>query len=137
VYKYWKPLCLNNGRRLYYRDDLFKHTPENKERLKKGRAPIGKDQKPISLHHMTQSHYAHPLDSSNRTLGTLAVVTDTFHKKHDKIIHNILPPNKVERVNRQRFGKERKEIWQDIFALMFEAKNAIKPFVRKPSIVKV
>jgi hypothetical protein len=61
MYKYWKPLCLHDGRRLYYRDDLFTHTPENKERMKKGKAPIGKDHKPISLHHMTQAHYARRL----------------------------------------------------------------------------
>ncbi|ASY66736.1 hypothetical protein SJ05684_b57540 (plasmid) [Sinorhizobium sojae CCBAU 05684] len=71
-----------NGRKVYQRDDLIdpdKKGPDgrtNLERMQDGDPPIGPDNKPINLHHMTQDEP-----------GPIAEVEQTFHKDNHRILH--------------------------------------------------
>jgi hypothetical protein len=71
---FWKRKDVN-GRRVYQRDDLIdpnKKGPDgrtNLERMQDGDPPIGPDNKPVNLHHMTQDEP-----------GPIAEVEQTFHK---------------------------------------------------------
>lgn len=70
------------GRKVYQRDDLF--DPDrvddfgktNTERMKKGRAPIGKDGEEINLHHLTQDEP-----------GSMAELGKKFHSENDRVLH--------------------------------------------------
>jgi hypothetical protein len=100
--KYFQPINMGN-KTIYFNAKTFEQTADNLAMMLRGYAPIGVDGKKVTLHHITQTH-----DSN------LATLTHTFHCKHDKVIHGILPPNKNERVNRERFDLERKDIWRAI-----------------------
>lgn len=66
-----------------------------------GRAPIGSDGNPISLHHMTQSQK-----------GALSEVTEKFHKGNHSIIHvnnNTIPSG----INRSKFNSQRQRYWKE------------------------
>jgi len=78
---FWKRKEVN-GRRVYQRDDLIdpnKKGPDgrtNLERMQDGDPPIGPDNKPVNLHHMTQDEP-----------GPIAEVEQTFHKDNHRILH--------------------------------------------------
>jgi len=80
----------------------FEHTEENLARMAKGKAPIGTDGLHVNLHHI-----------GRKASSPLATVTDTFHREHSDVIHNLDPPNGQE-VDRKAFNKERKKAWKGI-----------------------
>lgn len=80
----------------------FEHTPENLQRMAKGKAPIGTDGLHVNLHHI-----------GRKATSPLATVTDTFHRVHSDAIHSIDPPNGQE-VDRKAFKSERRKAWKGI-----------------------
>lgn len=88
--KKWTPKEIN-GRRVYQKNDLFDPNQvdelgeSNLAKMKKGKAPIGRDGEVIELHHMTQNE---TIGFTNKK-GSLAEVSNTFHKdkKNSYVIH--------------------------------------------------
>ncbi len=71
------------GRKVYQRNDLFKPDyidPQtglsNKQLMEAGQAPIGRDGRPVNLHHMTQDEP-----------GVMAEVGGRMHSDNDRILH--------------------------------------------------
>ncbi|MBT0716682.1 hypothetical protein HGT71_00050 [Rosenbergiella epipactidis] len=106
--KYWSAEPVNiNGNKVYQRNDLFdpkyidpKSGKTNLELMKIGRAPVGKDGKPVNLHHMLQKQD-----------GPIAEVTQSFHKDNHSVIHindNSVPSG----INRTEFNKWRSDYWK-------------------------
>ncbi|MGP3591078.1 hemagglutinin repeat-containing protein [Vagococcus sp. WN89Y] len=106
--KYWSAEPVNiNGNKVYQRDDLFdpkyvdpKSGKTNLELMQLGRAPVGKDGKPVNLHHMLQKQD-----------GPIAEVTQSFHKDNHTVIHindNSIPSG----INRSEFNKWRSDYWK-------------------------
>ena len=91
-----------NGKKCLIRSDIDWNQKDscgrtNKERVEQGYAPIGKDGKPIELHHIGQ-HADSPL----------AELTHTEHKENDGILHN----KKIDsEIDRNSFSKERVQHW--------------------------
>jgi hypothetical protein len=56
----------------------YENTPENQERMKQGKAPVGKDGHPVELHHDGQKPDS-PLDEKTRTDHRGG---DNFKKNH-------------------------------------------------------
>ena len=82
--------------------NAFDPTPENLENMAKGLAPLGIiDGKPVILHHIGRNHIA-----------PLATLTDQSHRIHSHAIHSLEPAK--GKVQRGRFKKERKIVWQAI-----------------------
>ena len=99
--KFFHPINVNAlDRTVYLNPAVFEHTAENLERIKKGKAPLGIDNKPINLHHVGREHN-----------GSLATLTDSFHHKHTSKIHNLEPADPVDR---KAFKKEKPKIWKAI-----------------------
>ncbi|WP_375611044.1 MULTISPECIES: HNH/ENDO VII family nuclease, partial [unclassified Bartonella] len=71
----------------------------NIEKMTAGRAPIGFDDKSIEFHHILQTHD-----------GPLAMVTNEFHKKYHRILHN-RPKEMGSDIDRDLFKKLREELW--------------------------
>jgi len=71
----------------------------NLDRMTKGLAPIGRDGKPINLHHMKQQ--------KNKTIVELL---DTEHKEYSKILHRYI---KESEINRDEFAKLRAAYWKE------------------------
>lgn len=63
----------------------------------KGKAPLGVDNKPVTLHHIGRKHS-----------GSLATLTDSFHKKASPQIHNL---ESGEPVKRKKFKREKQHVW--------------------------
>ncbi len=106
--QFWNKTINFNGNKVFQRDDLFdpnfldkKSGLTNLELMKKGRAPIGADGKPINLHHMTQQHE-----------GAIAEVTQTFHQQNLKVIH-INSSSTPSGINRAKFNKWRANYWKN------------------------
>lgn len=103
--KFWTKTTDFEGHRVYQRDDLIdpmrKDTDglTNLERMRDGLAPIGPDGKKINLHHTTQ-----------RNDGSLAEVSQTFHKQNHKVIH-VNPSSIPSGINRSYFDGVRKRYW--------------------------
>ena len=106
--KYWSAEPVNiNGNKVYQRNDLFdpkyvdpKSGKTNLELMQVGRAPVGKDGKPVNLHHMLQKQD-----------GPIAEVTQSFHKDNHSVIHindNSIPSG----INRNEFNKWRSDYWK-------------------------
>lgn len=104
--KYWKHEVQFEGNRVFQRDDLIdprkvdKDGLTNLERMKRGKAPIGPDGRPIQLHHMTQRHN-----------GPIAEITESMHKKHFGVLH-INRGEIPSGINRRAFDKWRKKYWR-------------------------
>ena len=94
--KIWNDPVEVSGRRVYPRDDLYDPnrvsswkeggrtiTGTNIERMDTGRAPIGYDNKPVELHHLTQNE----VNGMTGTRGALAEVGSAFHKKNTSVLH--------------------------------------------------
>jgi len=73
---------------------------KNLNLFKKGKAPIGKDDKRIELHHFKQKNN-----------GLLIETTHSFHKKYHKTLH----PNKKSEINRGSFNKFRKKYYKHLY----------------------
>jgi len=105
--KYWQTSHTFRGSKIYQRDDLIdinkrdKMGRTNLERMRKGLAPLGPDGKSINLHHLNQ-----------RDKGTIAEMTEFFHKKYTRTIH-INPNTTPSGINRDDFNKFRKAYWRD------------------------
>jgi hypothetical protein len=86
-----------NGRRVYQRDDLIDPNKvddfgrTNKQRMEKGLAPLGDDNKEINLHHMTQDEP-----------GAMAEVKSTFHSANDRTLH--MYSNQYDKMYRDAAG---------------------------------
>ncbi|MGP5273620.1 RHS repeat-associated core domain-containing protein [Psychrobacter faecalis] len=84
------------GRTVYQNDSLFDPSRKtswvndsgervfgtNVDRMADGRAPTGKDRKPVQLHHLTQTEL-----NANGTRGSLAEISTTSHQKNSKVLH--------------------------------------------------
>ena len=84
--------------------------------MKKGLAPLGPfpDNKPVNLHHLIQSEK-----------GSIAEVSDTFHKRYDRIIH-INPKTTPSGIDRKAFNAWRRDYWkQRAIALELEAFGSV------------
>ena len=107
-YKYWTKQTKFKGIKVYQRDDIFDINRiddkgrTNLERMRKGNAPYGIDDKPINLHHTTQ-----------RDISSIAEVTQTFHQKNTSTIHINHGTNIPTGVNRSEFGKFRRAYWKN------------------------
>ncbi len=66
------------GRRVYRRGDLFEPNTVNLARMRKGRPPIGYDNQPVVLHHLTQDEP-----------GAMAEAAGGFHSTNTKVIHGL------------------------------------------------
>lgn len=96
--KYFHPISVDAlNRTVWLNPRVFQHTEDNLERLKRGKAPVGVDNKPVTLHHIGRKHS-----------GSLATLTDSFHRKHTKKIHNL---ESVEPVSRKKFKREKQHVW--------------------------
>ena len=71
----------------------------NIDRMKQGLAPIGKDGKPIELHHLKQQNN-----------GKIVELLNTEHKKHSKILHRYTDKSEI---NRNEFNKWKKQYWKE------------------------
>ena len=71
----------------------------NRDRMTQGLAPIGRDEKPVNLHHMKQQ--------KDRTIVELL---DTEHKEHSKILHRYI---KESEIDRDEFAKLRAAYWKE------------------------
>ena len=71
----------------------------NIDRMKQGLAPIGKDGKPIELHHLKQQNN-----------GKIVELLNTEHKNHSKILHRYTDKSEI---NRNEFNKWKKQYWKE------------------------
>ncbi|EJF95291.1 hypothetical protein ME9_00786, partial [Bartonella taylorii 8TBB] len=112
--------------KVYQREDLFdpnqivswrqggkKVWGTNIERMKKGKAPLGFDNKPVELHHMLQTHD-----------GPIAEVTNKFHNEHHSVIH-INPNTMGSGIDRDIFDRWRPKYWKER-AKIIEEKMKLK-----------
>lgn len=113
------------GIRVFWREGLFKFTYHNMELLEKGRAPIGKDGHPVTLHHLG---------------GSLCMMSHRDHHiRYNEYLHNIHPsktdPDEIDKsikqglpsfwydkpvfivepVNRSEFEPFKKRFWQHFY----------------------
>lgn len=94
----------SDGRTVYQNDDLF--NPDRKvrwkdpssgeykygtnvERMSEGLAPIGKDGRPVQLHHLTMTE----APGMNGRRGSLAEIMETTHQKYTSVLHIPFPRN--------------------------------------------
>ncbi len=70
----------------------------NTQRMREGFAPIGKDGRPVELHHMGQKND-----------GLIVEITSTQHRANSADLHRYR--NKSE-IDRQRFNEWKKEYWK-------------------------
>ena len=102
--KYFTPIFIEElNRKVYFNPKTFDLNLQNIKRLANGLAPVGVDDRYVTLHHIGQRH------TSN-----LVTVTDTVHVRYRDVLHGE-PPAKDEQVNRNRFKREKRIIWQAIF----------------------
>lgn len=93
-----------NGKEVYQRNDLFRlHEVDafgrsNIKRMKKGLAPIGRDGKPIELHHLKQKNN-----------GPILELTSRLHNKHNSDLHRYT--NKSE-IHRHDFMQWKQQYWK-------------------------
>jgi type VI secretion system secreted protein VgrG len=104
--KKWSKSVLFQGTKVFQRDDLIdlrdadKTGRTNLQRMQKGLAPIGPDGVPVNLHHTIQSDK-----------GSVAEVSDTFHKNYDKIIH-VNPKTTPSGIDRKKFAAWKRGYWK-------------------------
>jgi hypothetical protein len=106
---------LGQTNKVYKRDDLIdlgrvgKDGRTNFQRMKVGDAPLVFDNKPINLHHMTQTQS-----------GPIAEVTATMHTKHHRVLHiwanqskgGVTRAEALPEIDRAAFDKWRSEYWK-------------------------
>lgn len=81
----------------------YKNTPENKQRMSEGKAPVGKDGKPVELHHEGQDPKGpvKEMTQSDHRGG------DNFKKNHENTGQQ---PSKIDR---KQWNQDRQEYWKD------------------------
>ena len=89
-----------NGRVVVKRR-VFKCSPANIARMKKGKAPIGFDGKPVNLHHLKQQQ-----------MGELVELSSYEHNKHSKILHRYTKTTEISDRN-NGFAKFRSDWWRN------------------------
>ncbi len=95
-----------NGKKCLIRDDIDLDQKDedgitNRERMERGRPPITKEGEEVELHHIGQKQNS-----------PLAELTIEQHRGvgNDSILHN---KTKETEIDRNEFGKERREHWKD------------------------
>lgn len=95
-----------NGKKCLIRDDIDLDQKDedgisNRERMERGRPPITKDGEEVELHHIGQKQNS-----------PLAELTMEQHRGvgNDTILHD---KTKETEIDRNEFGKERREYWKD------------------------
>jgi hypothetical protein len=81
----------------------YEATPQNQERMSKGKAPVGKDGKPVELHHEGQA-----------SEGNLQEMSQTEHRGGENFKKN--HPNtgqEPSQIDRSQFRKQREQYWKD------------------------
>lgn len=108
-----------NGKKCLIRDDITLDLEDedgitNKERMERGRPPITKDGEEIELHHIGQ-----------KQSSPLAELTMEQHRGvgNDGILHN---KTKETEIDRNEFGKERREHWKDRVDAMEEENKCLR-----------
>jgi hypothetical protein len=102
--KYFTPIFIPElNRKVYFNPKTFDLNLQNIKRLANGLSPVGVDDRHVTLHHIGQCH------TSN-----LVTVTDTVHVRYRDVLHGE-PPAKKHQVNRNKFKREKRIIWQAIF----------------------
>lgn len=107
--------------KIYYNNlSLFNHGSdsegvENRNRMKQGNAPLGKDGKPLNLHHLDQTED-----------GPLVALEETWHQEHYSEIHWNTGGQPSE-IDRSKFDKERKSYWKYISKLIEDAQSQHEP----------
>jgi len=72
----------------------------NMERAKQGLAPIGKDGKPVNIHHVDQTN-----------IGPVKEITATQHQQNYKELHTNIGQSPSQ-IDRNDFNKWRKDYWK-------------------------
>jgi hypothetical protein len=94
-----QPVKINNVR-VVQRNQLFKRTPENLDRMRNGKPPIGSDNEPVQLHHMKQQNQ-----------GTIVeVLAKDEHKKEYKTLHRYTDETEIDR---GKFNAFRAAYWKE------------------------
>jgi hypothetical protein len=97
---------INSGTQIGYKRkriiqrNIFKHSKHNLERMKKGKAPIGIDKKPVELHHLKQQ--------DNGLI--IEVLSKNEHKKEYSILHRYKSKSEI---NRDNFNTFRQSYWRN------------------------
>ncbi|MEF3119248.1 HNH/ENDO VII family nuclease [Streptomyces chrestomyceticus] len=81
--------------------ELNKNKLSNRELMKKGNVPFGKDDRRINLHHMIQTEE-----------GALAEVTGSMHSDNSKQLHWKYGTDLPSGIDRPKFNKYRKKYWK-------------------------
>lgn len=95
----------SNGKIVAKRDNTFDPIYKdalgrtNKERMKDGLAPIGKDDKSIELHHLKQ-----------KDNGVMIELTSTEHNENSKVLHRYRSQSEI---NRSEFNKWKRKYWKE------------------------
>ncbi|NUN66023.1 hypothetical protein HCU40_14975 [Pseudanabaena biceps] len=71
----------------------------NRDRMTQGLAPIGRDGKPVNLHHMKQQNN-----------GTIIELTNTEHNEYSKTLHRYAEKSQIDR---NEFDKLRAAYWKE------------------------
>ena len=77
----------------------------NKQLMQEGYAPIGRDGKPVNLHHLTGTEP-----------GTMIELTQTFHQDNTRVLHNIIEDGRSFRHDAKleaQFDRFKKKWWQE------------------------
>jgi len=99
--KYFTPINVASlNRTVWLNPHTFEHTADNLTKMAQGKAPLGVDNKPVTLHHIGRKHSA-----------PLVTLTDSFHRKANPQIHNLASR---EPVQRKKFKREKQKIWQGV-----------------------
>ena len=81
----------------------YEGTPQNQDRMSKGKAPVGKDGKPVELHHEGQA-----------SEGSLEELTQGEHRGGENFKKN--HPNtgqQPSQIDRSKFRQQREQYWKD------------------------
>lgn len=98
--QYWTRVKNVGGIRVFQKPELFEFTPQNVGRMRNGFAPMGKDGKPVQLHHMLQ-----------KDGEALAEVGAKFHQQNTKALH--INPNTVPSgIDRAAFETWKENYWR-------------------------
>lgn len=95
----------SNGKIVAKRNNTFEPTYKdalgrtNKERMKDGLAPIGKDDKSIELHHLKQ-----------KDNGVMIELTSTEHNENSKVLHRYRSQSEI---NRGEFNRWKRKYWKE------------------------
>ncbi|MEO1006946.1 MAG: HNH/ENDO VII family nuclease [Planctomycetota bacterium] len=105
--RFWTKSKMFNGNKVFQRDDLIDPSRvdargrTNLERMQRGLAPLGPDNKSINLHHLTQTQD-----------GAIAEVSQTFHQQNYGTLH--INPNTIPSgIDRIEFNAWRDKYWRD------------------------